>query len=224
MLSGFDDEKVAGVCGQQIVPHHIDNNPVQWYRPVSAPSVTKFCFPNRSDFDGLSPEQKKRICTWDNVNAMYRRDILIKIPFREVIFAEDIYWAKDALENGYALVYNNYAQVEHYHHESAESSFKRNLLEHYQVYMIFGIVPCITSDGLLEVLKNIKLLLKEDRVSFSSKLKWLKYNKSLRRAARLSDRLFVRTVEAGEQELNKLFIELENNNHQALKPRSSDNG
>ena len=37
MLQHFDDPRVMGVCGQQIVPHDIDKNPLQWFRPVSKP-------------------------------------------------------------------------------------------------------------------------------------------------------------------------------------------
>ena len=34
LLNGFVDEEVAGVCGQQVVPHETDKNPVEWFRPV----------------------------------------------------------------------------------------------------------------------------------------------------------------------------------------------
>src|ERR1700722_2461941 len=38
LLDGFDAPDVAGVCGQQIVPHDPDKNPVEWFRPVAPPS------------------------------------------------------------------------------------------------------------------------------------------------------------------------------------------
>jgi rhamnosyltransferase len=42
LMDGFLDDTVAGVCGQQIVPHHFDKNPVEWYRPVSTRVKTKY--------------------------------------------------------------------------------------------------------------------------------------------------------------------------------------
>ena len=44
LLNGFIDETVAGVCGQQVVTHDIDKNPVEWYRPISKPELRKYQF------------------------------------------------------------------------------------------------------------------------------------------------------------------------------------
>ncbi len=141
LLEPFNDDKVAAVCGQQIVPHDPDNNPLQWFRPVSKPSVRKLFYPQREEFDILSPLQKKNACSWDNVNAMYKRDSLARIPFRKIDFAEDIQWAKDALESGFCLAHTGFAQVEHYHNNSKHSNYVRQFAEDFQLYKMFGIVP-----------------------------------------------------------------------------------
>jgi len=137
MIHHFDDQNVAGVCGQQVVPHDINKNPHQWFRPVNSPTQRKIKFGSSFEYDRLSPEQKKNVCNWDNVNAMYRRDILLKIPFREAFFAEDSIWAQDAFRQGYTLVYDNSAQVYHYHYQTYEYTYKRMLTQLYFGYKIF---------------------------------------------------------------------------------------
>src|SRR5882724_2232339 len=72
LLEGFDDENVAGVCGQQIVPHEPDKNPITWFRPIDGPSKTKYVFKTKEEFENLTPEEKKTYCGWDDVNAVYR--------------------------------------------------------------------------------------------------------------------------------------------------------
>src|SRR2546426_188421 len=41
MLMHFEDPLVAGVCGQQVVPHDLDKNPLQWFRPYCEPVPRK---------------------------------------------------------------------------------------------------------------------------------------------------------------------------------------
>ena len=162
LLDGFLDDTVAGVCGQQVVPHHPDKNPVEWYRPISKPELRKYHFPNAEDFRKLTPHQQLAICKWDDVNAMYRRDILDILPFRKTDFAEDALWARDALIGGYAIVYNPISQVEHYHQEDYQFAFKRNFIIRYHFYKYFGVLPG-KSDRVLRFLKTIKLLIRGEK-------------------------------------------------------------
>ena len=187
LLSGFIDNTVAGVCGQQIVPHHPDMNPAEWYRPVSKPELRKYHFANTQDFKNLSFEEQLAICRWDDVNAMYRKDILNRLPFEKTDFAEDVLWAKSALQEGYAIVYNPLAQVEHYHHGNYKFAFKRNFITNYHFYKYFGVFPPENRNLILEILRVIKLLVMESGISFIQKWKWFKYNIYLLRAIRKSN-------------------------------------
>ena len=103
--------------------------------------LRKYHFPDKDDFRKLSPDEQLAVCRWDDVNAMYRRDILIILPFRETDFAEDVLWAKDALMAGHAIVYNPVSQVEHYHQEDYQFAFKRNFIVQYHFYKYFGVLP-----------------------------------------------------------------------------------
>jgi rhamnosyltransferase len=113
LLDGFLQGNVAGVCGQQIVAHQNDHNPIDWFFPISKPSIVRYHFTSKQEFENLAAEKKKQICGWDNVTACYKREILLQVPFRRIEFAEDMYWAKDAITAGFSIVYNPNAMVYH---------------------------------------------------------------------------------------------------------------
>lgn len=218
LLDGFDDDKVAGVCGQQIVPHDLDKNPVDWFRPVSPPAKTKHYFADRAKFTALPGPEKKAICSWDDVTAMYRRDILLKNPFPVVSFAEDALWARDALSRGFAIVYNTAAKVKHYHFETPDFTFRRNFTLHYHFYKFFGVKPAWNRNELLGILKNAKLLLMESRLGWKQKWKWLVFNYKQRQAVKRSIEVFNQALARGESELDKIHEELTSIPPQAAMP------
>ena len=54
--------------------------------------------------------------------------MLVAHPFKPVMFGEDMFWAKEALENGYKLVYDTSSRVYHYHFQFPEYTYKRTLI------------------------------------------------------------------------------------------------
>lgn len=202
MLEGFDDKTVAGVCGQQVVSHERDKNPVDWFMPSSADSTVKYQFDRPQDFSQLSPFQKKNVCSWDDVNAMYRRDVLSKIPFQKVSFGEDMLWAKDALMAGYAIVYNNAAKVYHYHYEDYNFTFKRYLTTSYFRYRNFGFLPVLPPDGWVSRLRLFKQIFIRNDFNLGEKVKWWKYNITQRRAFRKAASVFFHALHEGEEKLD----------------------
>jgi len=223
LLNGFTDETVASVCGQQVVTHDLDKNPAEWYGPISKPELRKYHFPDKEVFLGLSPAEQLAICRWDDVNAMYRSEILMQLPFRQTDFAEDVLWAKDALMAGQAIVYNPFAQVAHYHHEDYGYAFRRNFIVQYHFYKYFGVVPK-KYIPLRRYLSIVKLLLKEKRISYIDKIKWLKYNYQSLRAIANSNTLILETLtNKGEKQLDEVYRKAENKIPQALK-RSPEPG
>jgi rhamnosyltransferase len=217
LLEGFDRENVAGVCGQQIVPHDLDKNPVEWFRPVSPPEKRRYSF-TRAEFRGLSPADKRRVCGWDNVNAAYDREILLRVPFRPVGFAEDGMWARDALEAGYALVYNTAARVNHYHFEPPDFAFRRYFTVSYHFYKIFGLKPSLKDSEFIVLLRNIRILWRERRIDWKAKWKWLLYNYRWRKAAHRSIRVFNAALSKGAKELDAVHTEICGEPPKAIKP------
>jgi rhamnosyltransferase len=140
MLRHFKDFEVAGVCGQQIVPHDADKNPHEWFRPQSNPIIKIVQFKKKVDFEGLTPKEKRTACGWDDVNAMYRKSVLEQLPFETVAFGEDMLWAKAALERGHKLIYDYAVRVNHYHYQFPEYTYKRVLITNVFIYKCFGLV------------------------------------------------------------------------------------
>ncbi|HMO61643.1 MAG TPA: glycosyltransferase family 2 protein [Ferruginibacter sp.] len=176
LLNGFVEDDVAAVCGQQVVPHSSSNNPVEWFRPVSTPVIRQVQY-SPGSFERLSPAEQRRQCKWDDVNACYRRDVLMQYPYRQVQFGEDVWWAKDALSLGLKLVYNTHAQVYHYHFEDAAFIKKRTLIEWFTLYEVFNLQPSKPAGvSFKKLLSWSKAIFFAGNMSFAKKINWLRYN------------------------------------------------
>lgn len=203
LLNGFTSSNVAGVCGQQVVPHERDKNPVEWFRPYTPPSMYSFCFPSADEFQKLSASEKKHCCAWDNVTAMYRKEVLQSIPFKKISYGEDHVWAKDALANGYEIVYNTAARVYHYHYENWQFSFKRTLTVLYLRYKHFGYIYPKPQKTIREMLSTVKVIWISKPLSISEKLKWLSYNLNQWNAMKEAHAVFMNALKNGEDALDK---------------------
>lgn len=217
LLNGFDEERVAGVCGQQIVPWDKDKNPAAWFRPQSLPQTVKYEF-SIDEFNRLNPTEKRVVCGWDNVTAIYRKSALEKIPFQNVMFAEDCLWARDAILNGYSIVYNPNAKVYHYHFEDPTRIGKRLFAELYHFYKILGYLPSYVDNGVIQKLKDIKLLVKERKLTWQDKWKWYRYNLALRTEINETIAVFYQSLSEGDDALLKKFNLLCDQIPQAHKP------
>ncbi|HEU4633804.1 MAG TPA: glycosyltransferase [Flavisolibacter sp.] len=217
LLDGFVDDTVAGVCGSQIVPHDKDKNPLAWFRPQRPPKIKKYQFPV-SEFRSLPADTKRQVCGWDDVTAMYRRNALIKLPFRDTSFAEDLIWSMDAIMKGYSIVYNPAARVYHYHHDEPEFVLKRAFSEYFYFYRMLGYKPAPVNNGLMRKLRDIKLLIREEKLTWPEKWKWFVYNQRLRKRINESVHLFHEALAKGPQGLAEMHRELCSTVPQAVKP------
>jgi len=175
MLSHFTDPEVAGVCGQQIVAHDPDKNPLQWFIPAGEARPWKIRFNDPAEFTALSGKEQHSYCNWDDVNAMYR--VKGKIPFRKLMFAEDTLWAKDALTAGRTIIYDYRARVYHYHHQNFRFYFKRTYIILYQNYKFYGYIK-FPENPLTSVPKIMVRMLKK-KLSIGKKVRWIIYNLKL---------------------------------------------
>lgn len=205
LLDGFGaDTNVGGVCGSQVVPHGKDKNPVEWFRPASQPAMVVYKYATPETFHALTPLQKMRACGWDDVTAMYKRSVMMQLPFREASFGEDAIWAKDALLAGYALVYNQAARVYHFHYEDFDYSFRRNLTVMYMRYKQFGCIynrPRLTLRQQLSTLKSIAL---SKPLTLQEKWNWFHYNQTQFRGRVKAYEVFSAALERGEAELDEV--------------------
>ena len=175
MLQHFDDPLVAGVSGRQMTPHDLDKNPLQWSHTFDEPLPRRVFFQDPSAFRELSGESKRTYCFIDDVTAMYRHSVLEEIPFRPVMFAEDSIWAYDALESGYALVYDPRATVYHYHNYSFSYRFRRVLTVLFHEYHFWN---CMNRPGpwFLSIARILWHIMRNSNLTIRAKFYWIYYN------------------------------------------------
>lgn len=205
LLAGFDNDRVAGVCGHQAVPHDPDKNPVEWFRPQSESRKRTYSFSSPAEFDGLTPEKKKQAASWDDVIAMYRTSVLRdQIPYREVTYGEDPMWAVDALKAGHTLVYDPSARVCHYHLEDNEVTYRRAITMLCLRKCLFGSVPDVPKTSLRSTLSMIRVLLRTPGLTLREKWKWYQFNQANHRALVDAVTDFLAAEREGDENLRQL--------------------
>ncbi|MDQ6609102.1 MAG: hypothetical protein M3Y85_04710, partial [Bacteroidota bacterium] len=203
LLNGFSvAENVAAVCGSQIVPHDRDKNPVEWFRPQSEPMVSIYHYKSAGSFDALTPYEKMRACGWDDVTAMYNRELLLQLPFKKTSCSEDIIWAREALKKGYTLVYNPAAKVYHYHHGDQQFAFRRTLTVMHTRYRQFGFIYSKPSRSFRQVLSLVKTLFKSEPLTVKEKLAWFTYNREQLKGEQKAFEIFSSALAESEEKLD----------------------
>jgi rhamnosyltransferase len=208
MLSPIiEDGSVMAVCGAQVVPHEKDKNPVEWFRPQTEPKVSVYQFADLGEFQNLPPEQKRAVCGWDDVSALYRRDALECVPFEPITYGEDMDWICRAIGAGVKFAYNPAARVYHYHQIDRDFARKQTFATLYHRYRLFGLratVPAVLSN----LMSNARLLFREAGLSWSERGRWLAYNLSVTRGVRDAVRLFDGALARSESELDGVYQEI----------------
>lgn len=205
LRAGFHSDRVAGVCGLQVVPHEPDKNPIEWFRPQSEPKMKSFAFESAEQFDALSPDHKKEAASWDDVIAMYRTSVLRdEIPFREITYGEDPMWAVDALKAGHTLVYDPSARIYHYHLENADVAYKRAVTMLCLRKWIFGVVPEIPRQSLRSKLSMIRTLLRTPGLSVQERWSWYRLNQANHQALIKAITDFLAADQNGQERVRQL--------------------
>jgi rhamnosyltransferase len=209
MLKGFVDNEVTAVCGQQVVDQLPENNPMQWFRPSGQPTFRRVQHKDGA-WDRLRPEEKRADGGWDDVIAMYRRNALIKMPFRETSYSEDKIWIDESMRFGHAVVYNTAGRVYHYHYEDADFTYRATITALYFYYRTFGFVPQQprSTVSLRETIRRAKWLFFKSNLPFSQGNSWWRYNRDQGKAARKGTKQFLHHLELGEQELDTFHADL----------------
>ena len=207
LLDGFIDDEVMAVCGQQVVDHLPENNPIQWFRPVSEPTIRREQF-SVDEWKRLSSIKRKQATGWDDVNAMYRRSALISQPFEKTSYSEDAIWANVALERGHALVYNPKSRVYHYHNEDPDFAFRRALTSHYFRYKLTGSVPANEKKTLKQSLSPAYQIFWKWRGPFSEKVKWWRYNRARTGSFEKARSTFIQKHSQGDEKLDEYHSEV----------------
>jgi rhamnosyltransferase len=197
----IEDDSVAAVCGAQIVPHEKDKNPVEWFRPQSEPKVSVYQFADIGEFQRLLADQKRAVCGWDDVSALYRREALERVPFQPITYGEDMDWIYRAIGAGVKFAYNPAARVYHYHQIDREFARKQTFATLYHRYRLFGLrsaSPSLFRNGS----QAARRLLRESGLTWRERSRWWFYNLDVTRGVRDAVRLFGTALARGEEKLD----------------------
>lgn len=76
-------------------------------------------------YHGMTAEGKRKFIAFHTISCAIKKDILLLHPFAEVEFGEDLVWAKEILEKGFAIIFENRSEVIHSHNLSMLGIIKR---------------------------------------------------------------------------------------------------
>jgi len=208
MVEALIDHKLDAVCGGQAVPHDMDKNPLEWYRPVAeTDQVTEI---DGGEFIQWPPSMQQERCGWDNVNALYRREALTKRPFEDVRFGEDMLWARGWLGEGGRIGYAYHCKLWHYHHHHADYTRSRVLNTLYWRWKVFGVVPPLhPAPSVPHGLRLLRRLLWNCRIVHPGRLwMWWSYNWTKSSGAAAAAREFAQALSRGPENLEHLYDSL----------------
>lgn len=115
-------------------------------------------------------------------NSCMRRSVWEKIPYDDVNFAEDQFWARKIIELGYHKVYAAHAPVYHSHNYKVSSYFRRYYDEYKGLYDLHGYVILpgavyIPAAIVKHVLSDIRYIKKiKNELSFKERVYWTFYS------------------------------------------------
>jgi rhamnosyltransferase len=189
MTAHFNDHEVQAVVGIQGYPSDLDKNPALWFKRFDEPKIEKRHFPN-GEFEELSKQEQFDISNWDNVNAMYRKSVLLELPFPDTNFSEDWMWANIALKSGKKILRDPSLLVWHYHHMTFGYTLKSKFIINYYFKIYFKNIPNIPFSFIPILKRSYTLILKRRNLSNRIKIYWILHNLSFFLANFLSIVLF----------------------------------
>ena len=70
---------------------------------------------NPDDYRYMKPRHKRRLLAFQTISCAIRKDILLKYPFKDIEFGEDLEWSKRVMERGFKIVFEPDSCVLHSH-------------------------------------------------------------------------------------------------------------
>lgn len=175
MTQHFMDKDVQAVVGIQGCPHDLNKNPAIWFNQIDVPVTETRNFPD-SSFLSLSQQDQFELSNWDNVNAMYRKKILEKMPFSETNFSEDWIWANAALKYGVKILRDPSILTWHYHHMSFGYTLRNVFIVNYYFKVFFDQIPRLNLSIIPLTGRIYTLIFKRNQLNISQKSYWIIHN------------------------------------------------
>jgi rhamnosyltransferase len=140
IVAHFEDSTVGGVSTRQIPP---PDGPLELrikaqLEAEAMPAPVRVSLTDHPNYATYSPAQRLELYRFDDVCSALRRSAWEKIPFGPCRYAEDVVWARRALEAGYTLVRDPLAPVIHAHRRRFWYEFRRAILDAWVLDETFG--------------------------------------------------------------------------------------
>jgi rhamnosyltransferase len=127
------DPAVAGCHGRELPWPHAD--PFERFRLASVFGDRRVVR-RRTEWRG-PPRERPHDFIFSNACSCFRRSLWAERPFRELPYAEDLDWARWAIQAGYQIVYEPEARAYHSHDETLRARARRELSYERARAMIF---------------------------------------------------------------------------------------
>jgi len=177
-----DDPRVAAVYGMQVAPPGSNINPLEQLANVDPQRlhrrVQEVASPEA--FSKLSPWERRWVSNFDNCTSCIRAEVLRAIPFPETPYGEDLLWCKEALLQGYRVVYEPEARIYHYHRFNAHYTLRRFFIDQVITAQHFEYYYCRTLSWTLarsirQTLRSLRRLLHRG-LPPTQVVRWAQYN------------------------------------------------
>jgi rhamnosyltransferase len=137
----LEDPRVAGTFARQLPRPEASRIArrmmARWVAAQDAPSHRRLH--STRDLEGMRPEERLRVCAFDNVCSAISRAVWKDHPFPAARFAEDLEWAKTVVGAGYETMFVPEATVFHSHDRSLSYELERTYIAHRRLYELFGL-------------------------------------------------------------------------------------
>jgi glycosyltransferase involved in cell wall biosynthesis len=176
LVMSVNENEIVAAYGQQ-VPHtdadiyaRFEVNFFKNY--LGDQPVMQFLKPG-TELKDLSYDEALRRIRFDNVCAIYKKEVILQFPFPNVPYGEDIAWATELITKGYRILYQPTIKVQHSHNRPAEYRFRRAVVEALACADILGRVrrgfSFVTISDIYDVSNEIDGILEQKHTQISGR-------------------------------------------------------
>lgn len=131
LLAAIDgDPLVAGACSRLLPRPGVDplTRRAVLRDLCGSPERRRICIEHWPAYERMGPEERRKFLNFHTVSTSIRAEALRRTPFRSVrTLGEDLLWAREVVESGWALVHEPTSEVHHSHPYTLGELFGRNV-------------------------------------------------------------------------------------------------
>jgi len=124
-----NDEKIAGVYSR-VYPRP-DCNPLRSWEILNEGSGARQVkyIDDFNSYQHMEPRDKRIFLAFQSISCAVKREFMLKYPFENIEFGEDLEWSKRVIEKGFKVVFEPRSMVLHSH--NSYRSFARTFKEYF---------------------------------------------------------------------------------------------